>query len=76
MSTLNPQSVFLLWHTNPETEDVKLIGVYSSNEDATRAMERLKDKPGFTSSPSGFEISEYQIGRDGWTEGFGFSGSE
>jgi len=76
MAIPNPQSVFLLWHTNPETEDVKLIGVYASNEDATGAMERLKDKPGFISSPSGFEISEYQVGRDNWTEGFGFAEDE
>jgi hypothetical protein len=76
MSQNNLQSVFLLWHTNPETEDVKLIGVYASNADAIEAMERVKDKPGFAISPSGFEISEYSIGQDSWTEGFGFAESE
>jgi hypothetical protein len=76
MSKPDLQSVFLLWHTNPETEDIKLIGVYALNEDANRARERLKDKPGFILSPSGFEISEYQIGKDNWTEGFGIAEDE
>jgi hypothetical protein len=65
------KSVFLLWHTNPETDDEKLLGVYASKLGATDAIERLRDKPGFVGSPSGFEIVEYEIGKDHWTEGFG-----
>jgi len=33
-------------------------------------MGRLKGRPGFVASLSGFEITENEIGRDGWTEGF------
>ena len=42
--------VFLLWHTYDLTDDcgtheeVKLIGLFSSEEKASEAMEQLKDK--------------------------------
>ena len=66
-------SVFLLWHST-ECEDcpddVKLIGVYRTEEDARAALERVKDKPGFRDLPEGFEIVEYPLNRDGWTEGY------
>jgi len=62
--------VFLLWHTNPETEDDKLIGVYSSMERAAEARSRALIKPGFRSQPDGFCIGRREIDRDDWTEGF------
>jgi hypothetical protein len=71
MTAQNLKSVFLLWHVNRETQDWKLIGVYVSQSDADQAIQRLKDKPGFISIPSGFYISEYEIGKDHWSEGFG-----
>lgn len=66
--------VFLAWHTrvDPESEDSKLLGVYSSEAAAHAAIGRLRDKPGFRSYPDGFEVSEYELDRDTWTEGFGF----
>jgi hypothetical protein len=67
--------VFLAWHTrvDSESEDSKLLGVYSSEEAARAAVARLRDKPGFRSYPDGFEVSEYEVDRDTWTEGFGFN---
>lgn len=69
--------VFLLWHTHDLTdncgthEEVKLIGVFSSEEKASEAMEQLKDKEGFRNFPiSCFEIIEMKIGQTNWTEGF------
>lgn len=68
------ESVFLLWHvqTFPDTddEDEKLIGVYRTEEDAKAAILRVKDKPGFVESPTGFEISRYELNKDSWTEGY------
>ncbi len=66
------KSCFLLWHTHTVGDDdnEKLIGVYASWIDAEAAIQRVKDKPGFKDHPEGFEICEYVIGRDGWTEGF------
>jgi tRNA (guanine37-N1)-methyltransferase len=64
--------VFLLWYVREwEEEDTELlIGVYRTEEDAKAAIERLKDKPGFVNKPDGFEYHFYEVGRDGWTEGY------
>ena len=65
--------VFLLWHSydvgGGETED-KLLGVYSSREAAERRVGTARRLPGFIDQPNDFEISEYELDRDGWTEGF------
>ncbi len=63
-------TVYLLWHTNPLNDDEKLIGVYSSREGAEKAVQRVKDQPGFRDSPEGFEIFDCTLDRDGWREGF------
>jgi len=50
--------VHLLWFAKemPEGEDdiELLIGVYSSNDEARAAIERMKDKPGFAIVGAGF----------------------
>jgi hypothetical protein len=65
--------VHLLWFVKemPAGEDdiELLIGVYSSNEEATAAIERMKDKHGFADFPQGFEVCPYSLDRDHWTEG-------
>jgi hypothetical protein len=65
-------SVFIVWHihTIDADDDEKLIGVYGSKEDAEAAIARLAVKPGFSSAPEGFQIDEYEIGLDHWTEGY------
>lgn len=65
-------SVFILWHCHQTADDSddKLIGVYKTREDAEAAIGRLKDKPGFKDAVDGFEIHDYVLGRDGWTEGY------
>lgn len=66
-------SVILLWHINridKEDEDEKLIGVYQSKELAKAAMQRLKDKPGFSETPDGFVYDKYEINKDHWETGF------
>ncbi|MFZ0978705.1 MAG: hypothetical protein WAN23_04805 [Candidatus Acidiferrales bacterium] len=65
--------VFLLWYVHaPDSadEDELLIGVYSAEEEARAAIERLKNKPGFVNSQDGFQIHPYEVNRDHWTEGF------
>jgi len=65
-------SVFILWHchqTSGDSDD-KLIGVYKTRDDAEAAIGRLKDKPGFKDAIDGFEIHDYVLGRDGWSEGY------
>ncbi len=67
-------SVFVLWHVHQvevnDHDDEKLIGVYRTEDDAKAAIERLKFKSGFNETPEGFEISEYKLGVDHWTDGF------
>lgn len=65
--------VFLLWHVHemPTGEDdAKLIGVYATAEDAEAARGRVCGQPGFRDIPEGFEVSQYEVGRDHWTEGY------
>jgi homoserine kinase type II len=65
-------NVFLLWHAQCVEEElnVKLIGVYSSYQNAVDARERVRDKPGFRDYPNGFCIDRYQVDKDWWPEGF------
>jgi hypothetical protein len=66
-------SVYLVWHVHEipgRDADETLIGVYSSDAEARRAVERLRDKPGFKDSIDGFQIEAYEVGKDHWTEGF------
>jgi len=79
------KSVFILQHLHilpDDTEDVKIIGIYSSEANAKEALERLKNQPGFCDSPelknphedevttSGFYIDEYKLDSDHWVEGY------
>ena len=65
--------VYLLWYVrewNEDDETELLIGVYRSEADAMGAVDRLKDQPGFVAYPERFEIHDYEVGKDHWTEGF------
>ena len=65
--------VYVLHHTsliNDEEEVVKLIGVYSSEAEAKKAINRKLECPGFCDEPDGFSISEHQLDHDAWSEGF------
>ena len=65
--------VYVLQHLHESdggAEDVKLIGVYSSRENAQAAVARLRQAPGFRDAPAGFHIDEYGVDRDQWAEGY------
>lgn len=77
------KSVFVVQHlhTLPQGEDdVKMIGVYSTREEALEATRRLARQPGFRELPhvndystddmKGFHVDEYEIGKDHWQEGY------
>ncbi len=66
-------TVYVVHHVHPfddGSEDVKLIGVYSSLASATAAVARLKLQPGFADHPAGFHIDPFDVDKDHWTEGF------
>lgn len=63
----------VLWHVHamPDGhEDTKLNGVYSTDQKAEQAIERLRAQPGFRDSPDSFEMSDYEVDKDYWAEGF------
>jgi hypothetical protein len=65
--------VYVLQHVHElegGEEDVKLIGVYSSRENAQAAITRLGRAPGFSEALAGFHIDEYQLDKDEWVEGY------
>jgi hypothetical protein len=65
--------VYVLQHVHSMddgAEDVKFIGVYSSRENAQAAITRLVQAPGFSETPAGFHIDEYQVDKDQWVEGY------
>ena len=67
--------VYLLWHTHLSEElsageDIKLIGVYSTREQAEAAQSRSESLDGFRDSVEGFEISSHRLDHDEWTSGF------
>lgn len=64
---------YLLHHEKPETDDIKVIGLYSSELLAKAAIGRLRVQPGFCDYPDCFSIDDYRLDEDHWVEGFGVS---
>jgi hypothetical protein len=78
-------SVFVLEHLhllNGDEEDVEMLGVYSSRENALAAVERYRQLPGFREAPQmavhtdapgnpqGFYVNEHELDQDSWSEGY------
>ena len=57
-------------HEVDDDENVKMIGVYSTEDEAKAAVSRASTKPGFRDHPDAFQISRYELNKDHWTEGF------
>jgi hypothetical protein len=68
------RTVFLLQHVHEFDdghEDVKLIGVFSSEGLAGAAQQQVAEQPGFRDLPDGFCISEHDVdGQIGWPQGY------
>jgi len=66
------KSVFLLQHSYEldECEETKLIGIYSSREQAETAIQKYKNVLGFKDYPDCFYLDEYELDKDHWEEGF------
>ena len=70
------KTVFVLQHVHTvrdgqdEDEDIKLIGVYSTDAHAHAAIARLSTLPGFREHLDGFHITPQELNKDEWTEGF------
>ena len=66
--------IYLLTHFRNEEEldGFKTIGLFSSEEKAQEAIERLKPLPGFRDYPENFSIAGYEVDKTFWVGGFGF----
>jgi len=65
-------NLYVLHHAHDlEAEiDVKLIGIYSSEQKAEEAKLRALVLPGFSEYPDGFHIDRYELDQDNWAEGY------
>jgi len=65
-------SVFILQHSYEleDCDEIKFIGLYSTKTEAKNAINRLSNQDGFKYKIDGFEIDEYELNKDNWTEGF------
>ena len=69
--------VYVLWHIHTlvddfgEHDEEKLIGIYSTKENAEKAIGEHMTLPGFNELPVDcFEIHETTVDRSDWTDGF------
>ena len=65
--------VFLVQHVHEfgdGTEDVKIIGIYSTHEAAEAAVARTSRLEGFCDALDGFSIDRYELDSDNWREGY------
>jgi hypothetical protein len=65
--------VFVVQHLREDPDgydNVKLIGIYSTRENAAAAIKRLSNLSGFAEAPDGFSIDRYEVDKDDWAEGF------
>jgi hypothetical protein len=69
---LKPKTVFVVQneHVFPDHDEVFFIGVYTTRIEAKKAVARLSKQPGFKTNKKGFSISEYELNKDHWTEGY------
>ncbi len=73
------KKVYILHHVRDEDkkgEDVKIIGIYSSEKVAKKIVKKYKKIKGFKDYPKFFYIDEYTIDKDQWIEGFGIQSIE
>jgi hypothetical protein len=57
--------------TNEEDgDDLKILGVYSTEQKAQDRIARARKLPGFRDEPDCFLVDAYTLDRDHWTEGF------
>jgi hypothetical protein len=67
------RSVYLLQHVareDTDNEDIKTLGIYSSQGKAQAAIKRLVKLSGFRRFPDSFYTDRYTLDQDEWAEGF------
>lgn len=64
--------VYLLQHCYEinNCEEIKTIGIYSTEEIAQDVIRKIILLPGFKDFPESFHIDKYALDEDNWKEGF------
>lgn len=65
--------VYLLEHVHEFQdggEDIKTLGVFSTEASAKQAIEKLVKQPGFRDAPAGFNVDPYSLDQVCWEEGY------
>jgi len=64
--------VFVVQHQHDldGCDEVKFIGVYSTEHRGRAAVARAKRLPGFRDHPAGFSVDAYEVDKTHWVEGF------
>lgn len=64
--------VFLVQHAYEieGMDEIKTIGIYSTEENAKKVVEEYKKLPGFKDYPEGFYIGSYELDKSFWEDGF------
>lgn len=68
------QIVYLLHHyyeTEFGCDEVKILGIFSSQQEAETAIKTYLDLPGFRDRKDDFYIDAYELNKKRWIEGFG-----
>jgi hypothetical protein len=65
-------TTFVLQHArgSEQDEDVKLIGIYSTEEAGKKAIAAWFLQSGFRDAPDGFVLSAYELDETHWTDGY------
>jgi hypothetical protein len=74
-SNTTTMELFYLTHCHGpnEFDNYKSIGIYSSEENVLRDIERMRFEKGFRDYPDGFEITVVHLDEDRLPDGFGDS---
>ncbi len=71
--TNEANSVYLLQHVHRfpnQDEDVKILGIFATREDAETAIAGYKSLEGFKDTPDDFSIDRYELNKREWVEGY------
>ncbi|WP_067713132.1 DUF7336 domain-containing protein [Nocardia yamanashiensis] len=53
-----------------QRDDIKLLGVYSTEQLAQERIREARNRPGFIDEPDCFQIARYEVDKDEWTSGY------
>lgn len=65
--------VYIVQHVHEfddDSEDIKMIGAFTTREAAEQAVKQVSTAEGFRDTPEGFHINAYELDKIHWEEGY------